>query len=250
MYARDYISLARSTWIPPKGSMPSKRIPFRGRQAKQLEGLVPAYYVSSDRIGAGPWAMVDVKSAYATLYLRAGGPDIAFDLWGATGPIFGRGRWYWPRVEEWSANKLARNAVVGMLWNRSIPYMSKGATKLMPNTTFAPDLVLYILTTMHAIATEAVELFGCVLWNVDGGIVRPEQAEPLRQWLWERWGLESTVKAEGYGWVWGLNQWMIGDKTTEHPRQGLAQQQTADTNSLIELTIRQRDFLAQIRGTA
>jgi hypothetical protein len=220
--------------------MLSKKVPWR-RDALQFTDRRPAYYFAGQ--SEGPFVLVDIVACYATLYSR-----LTLDLTyrpETNPPLLGLGRGYFPRTEEWLEAKGPRNALWGNIlrprireWRHGIPNES------LPNRFFAPDLTGIVLDACHSIAQEAVRR-GALSWAVDGGVFRPEEGERFIEWLRDSWGVESTVRASGPGFLFGATSYSIGPLVTEDVRKGRAHQ-WEETNHLRPIKPKTRAWLAQV----
>ena len=221
--------------------MLAKRVPWR-REALQFLDRRPAYFFAGQC--EGPFVLVDIVSCYATLYSR-----LTLDMTyrpDTDPPMFGLGRGYFPRSDEWTIEKAPRNALWGNLlrpkireWRHGIPH-----DDALPNRFFAPDLTGIVLDACHAIASEAVKR-GALSWAVDGGVFRPEEGRSFMEWLRDTWGVESTIRADGPGWLFGATSYSIGATMTLDVKKGQARE-WPETNNLRNIKPRNRAWLAQI----
>ena len=221
--------------------MLSKKIPWR-RDALQFLDRRPAYYFAGQC--AGPFVLVDIVSCYATLYSR-----LTLDMTyrpECDPPLCGLGRGHFPRSDEWITTKAPRNALWGNLlrpkireWRHGVP-----TDDALPNRFFAPDLTGIVLDACHTIAVEAVKR-GALSWAVDGGVFRPEEGRSFCEWVSGSFGLTTTVRAEGPGWLFGATSYSIGPTCTEDVRKGRARE-WPETNNLRAVTKRQSSWLASI----
>lgn len=219
----------------------TKKVPWR-RDALQFLDRRPAYYFAGQC--EGPFVLVDIVSCYATLYSR-----LTLDMTyrpETNPPLLGLGRGYFPRAEEWLEVKAPRNALWGNLlrpkireWRHGVP-----TDDALPNRFFAPDLTGIVLDACHAIALEAVKR-GAFSWAVDGGVFRPEEGRQFVEWLSGSFGLTSTVRAEGPGWLFGATSYSIGPISTEDVMKGRAHQ-WPEMNHLRAVKPKQRAWLAQV----
>jgi hypothetical protein len=219
----------------------AKRVPWR-RDALQFTDRRPAYYFAGQC--AGPFVLVDITAAYATLYSR-----LTLDLTyrpECNPPLLGLGRGYFPRANEWVETKAPRNALWGNLLRPKIREWRHGQPidDALPNRFFAPDLTGIVLDACHAIALEA-KARGAMSWAVDGGAFRPHEGREFIQWLQETFGLTAEVRAEGPGWLFGATSYSIGPVVTEDVRKGQAHE-WPETNHLRAMKPKQRAWLAHV----
>ena len=220
--------------------MLTKRVPWR-RDALQFLDRRPAYYFAGQC--EGPFVLVDIDRCYATLYSR-----LTLDMTyrpETDPPMFGLGRGHFPRADEWAQNKAPRNALWGNLLRPKIREWRHGVpNETLPNRFFAPDLTGIVLDACHAIALEAVKR-GALSWAVDGGAFRPEEGLAFMEWLRDSWGVESTVRASGPGWMFGATSYSIGAVVTLDVKKGRAHE-WPETDNLRAVKPKQRAWLAQI----
>ncbi len=219
----------------------AKKVPWR-RDALQFLDRGPAYYFAGQ--SAGPFVLVDIKAAYATLYSR-----LALDVTyrpECNPPLLGIGRGKFYRVDEWLEVKGPRNALWGNLLRPRIREWRHGEPidDALPNRYFAPDLTGIVLDACHAIALQAREN-GALSWAVDGGVFRPEEGLAFVEWVRSSFGLEAEVRAEGPGWLFGATSYSIGGCVTEDVRKGQAHE-WPETNHLRKMTKKNRAWLADV----
>ena len=86
---------------------------------------------------------------------------------------------------------------------------------------------------------------GALSWAVDGGVFRPEEGRSFMEWLRDTWGVESTIRADGPGWLFGATSYSIGATMTLDVKKGQARE-WQETNNLRNIKPRNRAWLAQI----
>ena len=218
----------------------SRRVPFR-KDSLQFTDRRPAYYFAGQC--AGPFVLVDIVSCYATLYSR-----LALDMTyrpDTDPPLFGLGRGYFPRVNEWIEAKGPRNALWGGMIRPRVGEWRRGEpVEAFPNKFFAPDLTGIVLDACHAIALEAVKR-GALSWAVDGGAFRPDEGREFVEWLGNAFGLRAGIRSEGPGWLFGATSYQIGPMTTEDVRKGRAHE-WPETNNIRAMKPKQRAWIANI----
>lgn len=220
----------------------AKRIPYR-KEALEFLDRQPAYFFAGQT--GGPFALVDIKACYASLYTR-----LSIDLTyrpETNPPLLGIGRGIFPASAEWLGAKGPRNALWGGLLSMHGREWRHGQlfTEAYPNQYFAPDLRGVVLDAAHAIALTARETFGALSWAVDGGVFRPESAYAFVHWLGETWGLIGEIRAEGPGWMFGATSYSIGPSVTADVKKGRAMQ-WPEMDSLRPQREYQRAWLADV----
>jgi hypothetical protein len=228
--------------MAPEGAddMLTIRIPWR-RDALQFLDRRPAYYFGGQC--EGPFVLIDIVGCYVNLYSR-----LTLDMTyrpETDPPIFGLGRGAFERADEWAVEKAPRNALWGNLLRPKIREWRHGVpNETLPNKFFAPDLTGIVLDGCHAIALEAVKR-GALSWAVDGGAFRPEEGRNFCEWLSGSFGLTTTVRAEGPGWLFGATSYTIGPLSTLDVKKGRAHV-WPQTNNLRSTRPKQRAWLAEI----
>jgi len=197
--ARAHLEGAYAVWRPPY----QKRL----LTVLMREGY-PPYYSRNGRY----WDMayVDLRAAYYVLYTR---------WWGLE---------YWPMRylrppmttvpwdEELATNKLARNALYGLLRGTTKVGYAKGG-KLIHYPAYQyvyPQLALAVVDTLHAIASQVIRMWRAVYVHTDGYIVPAKLAPHMVVWLKEVWGLEARIDAIGDAHVRGVGIYAVGPKAT------------------------------------
>jgi len=202
--ARGHLEGAYAVWRPP----------YQKGLLAILERASAPYYAV---LGRYPnMAYVDLKAAYYVLYTR---------WWGLE---------YWPQrylsapravirwQDELATNKLARNALYGLLrGTRKVAYTQKGVFSHPAHQYVYPQVALAVLHTLHAIAHQVVEQWGAVYVHTDGYIVPANAASSLVDWLREVWQLEARVDAIGDAEVRGVGIYAVETKMSIPYIQGL-----------------------------
>lgn len=221
--ARPYLRRAFAEGRRPRG-MGARRVPWQRQALAHLSLLPPRYFVGGGVVGE--WCYVDIDSAYPSIYSR-----LALDcVWRPCDdrPVLGVGNMVFPRSPEVASEKSIQRAVGGILRSTQIAEMHNGRTSLRSTVSWsqflAPDLWGVIMWTLHAVARMAIDEFGAVMWDTDGGVVPLERAQPLREAIADRFHLASKREHEGPGLVWGVKHWQIGPDATRQggPRRVLA----------------------------
>jgi hypothetical protein len=195
--ARAHLEGAYAVWRPP----------YQKGLLSLLERASAPYYAV---VGRYPdMAYVDLKAAYYVLYTR---------WWGLE---------YWPMryltaprtvirwEEELATNKLARNALYGLLrGTRKVAYTKGRAFSHPVHQYVYPQVALAVLHTLHAIAHEVAEQWGAVYVHTDGYIVPANVAPYLVAWLGEVWGLEARIDAIGDADIRGVGIYAVGRKAS------------------------------------
>jgi hypothetical protein len=164
--ARAHLEGAYAVWRPP----------YQKGLLDLLERASAPYYAVVGRYPG--MAYVDLRAAYYVLYTR---------WWGLE---------YWPLRyltaprtvirwdEELSGNKLARNALYGLLrGTRKVAYTKAGVFSHPAHQYVYPQVALAVLHTLHAIAHEVVGRWGAIYVHTDGYIVPANVAPYLVEWL-------------------------------------------------------------------
>lgn len=194
--------------------MADKRVPWQKMALAHLELLPPRFF--SGGPAEGEWAYVDVVQAYPSIYRR-----LALDMiWrpDPDRPLLGTGGMSMACPEDFLEWKSTHRAIGGIIRSTQMSQVVNGRSEVIPTVGWskflAPDLWGVIMWTLHSIARMAVEEFGAVMWDTDGGIVPRDRSAGLREAVRDRWRLSSRSEFEGPGTVWGVKHWRIGDHET------------------------------------
>ena len=211
--ARPYLRRAFEIGRRPRG-MGAKRVPWQRQALSHLQLLPPRYFVGGGVVGE--WCYVDIDSAYPSIYSR-----LALDcVWRPCDdrPVLGMGQMRFPDCPELEAEKSVQRVVGGILRSTQIAELHNGRTELRStiswSTFLAPDLWGVMMWALHSIARMAIDEFGAVMWDTDGGVVPLDRAQALRDAIADRFHLASKREHEGPGQVWGVKHWQIGDEAT------------------------------------
>lgn len=240
--SRLYLKRVMKTGAEAGSQVLKKRIPWR-RDAMQFMDRHPAYFFKGQT--GGPFELVDITACYATLYSRLT-LDVTYRP-ETDPPLLGLGKAAFLDAGEWLTTKGPRNAMWGSLLSDHVREWRHGepVDDRVPNRFFAPDLRGIIYDAAHAIALEATETFGALSWAADGGAFRPDEGQDFSRWLWDDWGLNATVRAEGPGWLFSPMSYSIGPTTTKDVKHGRAIE-WQETDLLRHQGSRQRRWLADI----
>ena len=117
----------------------------------------------------------------------------------------------YPFVEH----KQSRNAII---------YFSRGGdaivvhhnrvSKMPMKSKQNPSLWNIVLLALHTIAYDLITKFGCMYAHTDGFIVRGTNARIVMSYLKNEWGLDSKIKLQGKGKVFGVGSYSIGGEKT------------------------------------
>lgn len=206
--ARAYLDLIFTEQEPRR-----KRVAWNSRTKKFLK-LNPPYYYAGPY--AGPLAYVDIVACYASLY----GP-LTLDVRFSDSPLKLRmGRVHFLEFGQLVQDKLVRNALGGGIIRSQnmLVYSDKRGLHRRSNYNkfLAPELWGLLMLSLHAIAFECINLFDCLYWNFDGAIVPLEQAEHMREYLADKWRLDTTLS--GYSdaaTLRGFGSYSIGAKNSK-----------------------------------
>ena len=196
----------------PKSGMAAKRIPWQAEALKHLDMQPPTYF--SGEV-SGSLAYVDIRGAYASIYARS-----TLDVHWRPGdlPRLSFGRFDLLGAGELVGEKGIHVAVGGILRARKMRVLDHGRPVVQDTTAWArflcPDLWGLICWTLHAVAADAVSIFGATYVNKDGYVVAREKAAALVAHIAGEWAMEARVQAEGDGTVRALGAWSIGDHVT------------------------------------
>ncbi|MCA1571031.1 MAG: hypothetical protein LC798_12060 [Chloroflexi bacterium] len=182
-----------------------KRVPWSRETFPMLKINPPQFFEAPS---GGDLTYVDIKAAYFQLYSPAS-LDLRFNpLRG----VFGQGIIEFLRTDEMAGLKETRNVVTGVMRATARTQYSSGEWKKVPtyNRFLAPELWGYLMHTLHAIAHEARQRFDVRYIATDGFIVPTSEADLLREFLAEDWGLETTVKCSGPGNVRAMGAYTLG----------------------------------------
>ena len=206
--------LRRSLAMGPKKGMAAKRVPWQKPALRHLDLLPPRFYVGGKH--EGEWAYVDITQAYPSIYKH-----LALDMVWHPDPERPRlytGRMRFLAEPDLLAAKSMQRAVGGMIRSTEMTQLVNGRVQRTSTVAWskflAPDLWGIIQWTLHSIARMAIDEFGCVMFDTDGGVVPLDQAQPLMAAISDRWHLASKIEHQGRGTVWGVKHWDIGDDKT------------------------------------
>lgn len=159
-------------------------------------------------------AYVDVRSAYGTLYTLYWGVE----YWPMRWLSIPRRAIIWP--EELRANKLARNALYGLIRSEGLWAYRPGRKRLwLPNSMAYPQVALAVVDVLHTVAWRAVQDMGAVYVMIDG-IILPERNVPLLMDYLASMGLEGRVDAVGPANVEGVGAYSMPGKATRRRGNG------------------------------
>jgi hypothetical protein len=192
---------AKSRW------MGFKRVPWSRETFPMLKLNAPAFFAAPS---SGDLTYVDIKAAYFQLYSVAS-LDLRFN---PQRGVFGQGIIEFLRADELATLKETRNTITGVVRATSRKQCCHGKMEMVPtyNRFLAPELWGYLMHTLHAVALDLRERFDVRYIATDGYIVPSHEADLLREYLAEAWGLESTVKCSGPGSVWALGAYRLGER--------------------------------------
>ncbi len=154
---------------------------------------------------------IDIKSAWWSILLLAGW-DV--DYW--PGILLAPGR---PPIDfPYPLHKLARSALVSVAQSTTIDITIPGqltrTQKPAYNRLLNWPLYALIAHVLGAIAIQAINA-GAIYVNSDGYIAPNEESAEKILNIINQWGLKSTVKHEGKGWVLGPGCYRVGSYRTK-----------------------------------
>ena len=151
---------------------------------------------------------VDIKSAWFSI-LNIVGWDCDYypDKWLARGIA--------PRDFPLPKDKVARSALVSLSRSHGVPVLRHGIVALEPmyNALENPHIYGIIADVLQSIAVVAIEAYGCRYVATDGFIVPTAKAEDFMNFVGS-WGLQSRIKAQGSGAIFGAGSYTIGMVST------------------------------------
>ncbi len=176
---------------------------------------------------------VDLDRAYWSIYTRTT-LDVAYD--GANYPR--RGTVEFLEAEELGSMKLAYVGLMGYLHRMKQRILDHGEYQIEPVTSNRPDLWGLLMDCLEVVAWSARDL-GALYYHTDGAIF--PTAEQGREWqstLLDRFGLNSSVKAQGPGAVYALGRYRVGQTTGGRglPGEELLNSRSGRVDSMRELT--------------
>jgi hypothetical protein len=77
-----------------------------------------------------------------------------------------------------------------------------------------------VITVLSGIARVAQKDFGCIYWNVDGGIIPAQRANDFLHFI-RALGLDARVQAQGETMVLGIGAYRVGKKASIPYRRGV-----------------------------
>jgi len=183
-----------------------KRVPWSRETFPMLKINPPQFFEAPS---SGDLTYVDIKAAYFQLYSPAS-LDLHFNPHRG---VFGQGMIEFLRNDELAGLKETRNVVTGVVRATARTQWSNGRVSKVQtyNRFLAPELWGYLMHTLHAIAHEARQRFDVRYIATDGFIVPTSEADLLREFLAEDWGLETTVKCSGPGNVRAMGAYKLGE---------------------------------------
>ena len=117
------------------------------------------------------------------------------------------------------AAKRMQRAVGGIIRSTQMAQIINGRSATVSTIGWsrflAPDLWGVIQWTLHAIARMAIEEFGAIMWDTDGGVIPLARAEALAEAVADRWNLVTHLEHSGHGRIWGVKHWQIGEDSTK-----------------------------------
>ena len=198
-----------------RSGMGAKRVPWQKVALGHLSTLPPRYFAGGRQVGE--WAYVDLVQAYPSIYSRHS-LDCVFRPH-PDSPQLGFGGMSMECEPDLLEAKTMHRAVGGILRSTVLNEVINGRAIQRETVSWsrflAPDLWGFIQWTLHAIARMAIDEFGAVMWDTDGGVVPAEQMFGLLAAISDRWHLAARVEHQGTGTVYGVKHWKIGADETK-----------------------------------
>lgn len=178
----------------------------------------PSYFQPhpTEGVHVGNFEYWDLKAAYWQIYKHAT-LDMAFN---PHSPYLGVGKIRHYDVDEIEPVKDFRVSMVGMLSLHRTEVYNYGSLRAVESTArnlfYAPDLHLFTMFVLNAVAQEIIDNFGALMVLADAFIVPAGMGHLVEEFLMDRWGLKVACKGAGPGVLYGLNCYQVGDKKSSH----------------------------------
>lgn len=206
--AREYLKYSMECSDKTRLIVTKKSLPL-------LDLTPPLYFVGYGESTVGPWAMIDITAAHFSIYR-----NLTLDSRYQPNETLTLGSIPFPQTDEWGMDKLARNAVMGIVTSRSVSQVWYGHLRMIPTRNYflAPSVHGYVMDCMHAIARDMVETFGSPWWYIDAFVVRQGRAQEALDRLQTKWHVTGRILSQGAGRIWSLTDYHVGPKRTKRVR--------------------------------
>jgi hypothetical protein len=199
---REYLKYLMSEYAPKR-----KMIGYNKKTREWLK-VPPPYYFGGYR--SGELVHTDITSCYYNLYRRVT-LDLKFGQ-SSLKPALGVIPFDHP---EWLnlQSKAFKRGISGTI-TRQVSRKWIGGKSIKDvrdhNRFLAPELYGYMMMTLHCIAHELIAIFDAPYFAVDGVITDARHADAVRDYLSEKWQLDTHVKhGPGVGEVRGVGSYDI-----------------------------------------
>lgn len=177
------------------------------RQRSACRLTLPWFFTGPAR---GPLALVDIRACFFSIWSQIP-PDSQY----LPGTRVRVGRESWRDLEDIADSKVARNALVPIAAGGTRKALSDSGSRLVMTPALAPALQPAISDIVGFVAHMA-HAHGAMLWRVDGGIMRPDDAEILAAELADRFHLRLEIRAcTDSGSLEGPNRYTVGTETRD-----------------------------------
>jgi hypothetical protein len=195
-------ALARAIVRARRGRWPDSDV------QREIEDLIPPVYALP-----GCWgdcALVDIRRAYASILERWGVREMRPLRYFSRTPAWMPPARYWSGAGEDLVLRVlpsvARSGKMRVWWARD-------RIEERERWCLDPRPWGVVVTVLSGIAELARRDFGCVYWNVDGGILPAEHVDDFLR-LIRALGLDARVQAQGETMVLGIGAYRVGGKAS------------------------------------
>lgn len=182
-----------------------KRFEWNRANLDLLDLPQPLYCASNP--GEQYLVYVDIKSAYYSIYSRL--PALLY--YSSYGAKLCGDRLGFLLPDDLKNFKLARNCLIGCMRARSGLLVRDKKIVSVPvrNALISPSHWGLIATLLHTLAHYAIS-FGAIYYNTDGAIFTSD--EDATKWadFVGSLNLQTSIKAQGMGYCWGVGRYSIG----------------------------------------
>lgn len=158
---------------------------------KEIKPVPPPLFFNGPT--RGTFAYVDIQACHFSFY-RYVGLDAFYD-----DKMFSVGKIPFLYTDELALSKLLRNTVLGILQHRTRTRYKNNKFYFTEERTpyYFPRVAHYVLSSLQAVAQEAVRLFPIHQWLTDAAIIEASASTDFIDWLWEEWRLLGIVQSHG-----------------------------------------------------
>jgi hypothetical protein len=167
---------------------------------------------------AGELAYIDIRAAYWSI-LWPTTLDMEYDP--IKQEITADGIIPYIHCDQFAMHKQIRNVMHTLygyrdmrIWKHEERRIRHG--QMFGDRLYRPYNLAYIHDVMNAICVDVREHFTLLQWLTDGIIVPADQAEPLMEFLFQEWFLDSRLKWTGDGASNRIDMYKVGNKQTGH----------------------------------